>query len=716
MRRCPPIALLLALLLALGACAGLRAPTRSALEARLPPPPVAPPTDSASYRAARETYEALRLDEPARIAARARLATYLIGRARAHLAASQPASAFEAFVETATLHDPAEVYAGAPRDPALFALARRLERAFAPSGDIERVLTALAIQTGLRPEDGRAQQALRDVTAWAEGAGAASYGPALRGLRLLQLLEQVSRVWPSRQVVEQLYRLYVERAPELQRLAPLALLRQHADLGWALLRPTGYSVARIMLLVGRPDEAMRRLRALASTATDRALIELLRAAEAANASGANAIELAAAFEDADPALALRLCRDGARRFPADAQVLACVGRLAAANENILLSIAALEAALALTPSSRDYAERLAAQYQLQLFRAIESDQLPAAEGSLPRIAAFYRRAALRFGRPLQPNLARVAFALGIGHFNAGAVEKARAAFEQALAQDPRPEVLVQLAQLALKEQRGAEARGILVRALALAPPSAASSLYWRARAAGLEGKAWAIDRNDRASRAAHERALRAWDQCLNLRLQPEIAAEALIHRASSAFALGRRLEATENLERAVDAAPERKESYADALALLSTYGQLPEALDAYHRALGRPEVTEYLKAYCSFWVIGMARRAGVEPDPLALAYLGKLRGNEWYHRLAQLVLGRADFAALRGEADTRGRLAELLFYQAERLLAAGQLEPARALWRQVRATRMMAFFEYDMASFNLRYGPATVATRPLEHE
>jgi tetratricopeptide (TPR) repeat protein len=712
MRRCLP----LVLLVALGACAGRRVPPRSALEARLQLPPVAAPADAASYRAAREAYEALRLDHPGRAAARQHLAAYLIARAHQQLAAKQPATAFDAFVDAATLHDPAEVYAGLPRDPPLFALARTIEGAFAASGDAERVLTALAVQTGLHPEDRRAQQELQVVTDWANRAGSSAFGPALRGLRALQLTEQVARVWPSRPIVERLYRLYLDRAPELQRMAPLALLRQHAELGWALLRPTSYSVARLLLLVDRPDEAIRRLRTLASTATDQALLQLLLAGNAPTASGAKLIELAAAFEDADPALALRLCRDGARRFPADAEVLACVGRLAAANDQVLLSIAAFEAAVELVPSSRRYAERLAAQYQLQLFRAIESDQLPAAERSLPRIAAFYRRAALRFGKPLQPNLARVSFALGIGHYNAGAIEQATAALQQALAQDPRPEVLVQLAQIALKQERGAEARRALAGALALAPPTAASSLYWRARVAGLEGKAWAIEGRDAASRSAHERALQAWDQCLRLGLQPETEAEALIHRATSAFALGRRLEATEDLERAIDAAPERKESYADALALLTTYGQLPEALDAYHRALGRPEVTEYLKAYCSFWVIGLARRAGLAPDPLALAYLRQLSGDEWYHRLAQLVLGRTSFTALRREAKTRGRLAELLFYQADQLLAAGQLEPARALWRQVGATRMIAFFEYDMAAAHLRDGPATVTTRPLEHE
>ena len=38
---------------------------------------------------------------------------------------------------------------------------------------------------------------------------------------------------------------------------------------------------------------------------------------------------------------------------------------------------------------------------------------------------------------------------------------------------------------------------------------------------------------------------------------------------------------------------------------------------------------------------------------------------------------------------------------------AGRLDEARALWRQVIDTQMMAFFEFDMASYYLRHGPAT---------
>ena len=63
-----------------------------------------------------------------------------------------------------------------------------------------------------------------------------------------------------------------------------------------------------------------------------------------------------------------------------------------------------------------------------------------------------------------------------------------------------------------------------------------------------------------------------------------------------------------------------------------------------------------------------------------------------------------------------GQRAELYFYRAEQLLAEGKLEQARELWRKVMDTGMMAFYEYDMAAFDLRSGPAKVDARPIDRQ
>jgi hypothetical protein len=138
-------------------------------------------------------------------------------------------------------------------------------------------------------------------------------------------------------------------------------------------------------------------------------------------------------------------------------------------------------------------------------------------------------------------------------------------------------------------------------------------------------------------------------------------------------------------------------------------GEFDEALDAYHRALGRSEVTDYLKVYCSLWILDLARRAGQPEDPLAAAYLQSTDGGKWFNDLARWATGREPEATLLAHADTPGRKAECAFYRAMRALADGKRDLARSLWKTVVATDMMAFFEYDMASYYLKLGTAPSA-------
>ena len=79
-----------------------------------------------------------------------------------------------------------------------------------------------------------------------------------------------------------------------------------------------------------------------------------------------------------------------------------------------------------------------------------------------------------------------------------------------------------------------------------------------------------------------------------------------------------------------------------------------------------------------------------------------------------MVLGKASFADLEQATKTDSRRAELYFYRADQLLADGKIEPARSLWKKVIDTKMMAFFEYDMAARNLLLGPPKVRARPVD--
>ena len=111
------------------------------------------------------------------------------------------------------------------------------------------------------------------------------------------------------------------------------------------------------------------------------------------------------------------------------------------------------------------------------------------------------------------------------------------------------------------------------------------------------------------------------------------------------------------------------------------------------------------RVYTSLWILDFGRLKGEKPDPLAMEYLGEVDGGRWYHSLASFASGRIDFGQLLSRADTRGKRAEAYFYEAMRRFAAGHEADAKALLRNVVATDMLGFFEYDMASYFLANGP-----------
>ena len=118
------------------------------------------------------------------------------------------------------------------------------------------------------------------------------------------------------------------------------------------------------------------------------------------------------------------------------------------------------------------------------------------------------------------------------------------------------------------------------------------------------------------------------------------------------------------------------------IAFLVPRGELEEALDAYHRALGRNEVTDYLKVYCSLWIVDLARRAGQPDDPLATAFLQSTDGGKWYDDLARWATGRETEQQLLARADTPAQKAEASFYRAMRAVEAGDDDDAKRCGRR----------------------------------
>ncbi len=330
------------------------------------------------------------------------------------------------------------------------------------------------------------------------------------------------------------------------------------------------------------------------------------------------------------------------------------------------------------------------------------NRLPA---ELARVEAFHAEAQKRFPtQPLEHGLAASIYAIGLGYYNAGRVDEAEKYLARSIELEPNRAALELAATIRQKRGDAQRAAVLFERAINADHGKKEEQLYHRAKLRRLladaietAGDAGTADRTRRG-------AVEDWDVLLDLGLQKEFASEAMFERGRALYQLGERDEALRSLERSIDLVPERGTAYADVISYLVPRGELDEVLDIYHRALGRSEVTEYLKIYCSLWITDLAQRAGHPEDPLAMAYLRAADGGKWYDDLARWATGREADKDLMAHANTPSRRAEAAFYRAMKALRDGHTDEAKQLWSDVIKTNMMAFFEYDMAGLYLKGG------------
>lgn len=668
-----------------------------------------------NYLQQREVFDSLPVGTPRRETFRQVMLDFLLNKSQWHLKHQQENQAFLAFLASATLFHPTEVYKGSIKQHQLDEAAQRLIAYYAPQGEVERVVLPLLIQMSLNPNRPKLKDKLKQIMNWVDETQQLALGWSAKGYKMIQIFEKTSKIWPSPLVLNTLVHLYKDRWVLLAKAVTGGTrydIRQQLPL---LLKSgmlqTSYKIAGMYLRVEQPAEALRQLQSLAEESKqNKELCHLLERIQSSGSDIDHHLRLAHYFEEADPDIALRICQTATTLFPRPIKGYECVGRIADAMNRTQLAIVHLEQAVLLSPNQLAFTQALAKQYQKRIFALIEDESLEGAKQYLKPIETFYKHAEERFKTHLKPSLGRVYYAMGHGFYNAGQVESAQAALTKAVNIDCMPDALMELGTIQLKFGNAIAANTYFSKAEQCPMSSSEEKVFWHARLSGLKGKSFEVENRTEDSIKAYRQSVAAWDEWQKLRINPEARAEAYIFQAQSLFAQGEKAKALAALEQAIDALPERKETYADSIALLTTYGHLPEALDALHRALGRTEVSEYLKTYCSMWVVGLAERAGVEPDALAINYLSGLEGPAWHVRLAQLVLGKITYEDLLKETNTIGQQAELFYYWANRLLAQGKLEEARILWQKVLDTHMMSFYEYDMAAFNLRHGAAKVAT------
>jgi tetratricopeptide (TPR) repeat protein len=717
-----------ALAVAAAACGPQASHPAARVAAPVAAPSAKPVANEDDYGAERAEFDALPLDAADRAPRREALLTYLVRQVNDALDRNHPEDAYESFKSALTLFDAVELRAPVA-SPAFAAAARRIEAAFKKRGAHEAVLTALAVELALG-DDPAARARYDEVVTWLRNGGATETelgGPLDGRGRVIDDLEKLAAIWPAPLVVEQLTRLYVERheAGSIADALGAARRGHHTNDLRALLAATGphpstaYDLMRLYLRVSDPERALAEIRKLKPPFSpgDDQVVKLLEHYLAKQPTPADAINLAKELaqpgrEDFD--VAERVCSDGARRFPKAAEPRLCAGQLAMGRDRLVVALRHFEQARLLQPGDRKIWENLAQLYERRLGQLVSDENLNVAalDPHLREVEAFHAAAAKQFpGEPLHPSMAGALFAVGLGYFNVGRVDRALEFLQRSVGVEPTARALEKMGQIRLKKGDAREAIALFERAIAVPKGDRGEEVYFHALMRRNIAEAFDVLGDVAQAESARKQALADWDVLTGIGLTADGKAEAGIERAKLYYALGDRDEALASFESAIDAAPDRAGTYADVIAFLIPRGELDEALDAYHRALGRNEVTEYLKVYCSLWIMDLAARAHQPPDPLATSYLSSMDGNKWYDDLARWATGRETDQTLLSRIDTPAKKAESSFYRALRASSQGKLDDARKLWQDVLGTDMMAFFEYDMAQLYLTLGDAPA--RPI---
>ena len=309
--------------------------------------------------------------------------------------------------------------------------------------------------------------------------------------------------------------------------------------------------------------------------------------------------------------------------------------------------------------------------------------------------------------------------------DAGQIDKAAPLLSRARGSgDGSVDVTRQLANLSIKRGDPQQAIALLRQSLDTRERNAPAEdtipyVEGQAKLSFLLGNAYEVTADLQDARKAWSTAARGWERLMLEQIRRKnlsFSAEATFEVGRLYYLLGRRGEGLRKFDEAIAQDEDRDQSYLDSIAFLVQRGESEAALDIFRRALAKSTrvVSEYVKVYASLWILDLTRRSTSAPDAGAMTYLRTIAGRKvllrppraaaWYTELARYAVGQIDYATLLAKADSTGKRAEAYFYEAMRRLSNGQREEAHALWSKVVATKMMSFFEFEMASRYLRTG------------
>lgn len=631
-----------------------------------------------------------------------------------------------------------------------------VQSVFGPRGNEEASALAVGVLMHLDPDRARWNAELDTLIAWVEQGRHLMGGeyderapPSGRGL-----LESIVDHWATPEIVERLAAAHVERQQQLSRL-----VRRPAVGGISGGAPVGdqadgvptpaVSLAAIYLRAQRPELAYQTLRNLEGKPGDDAALRSLLAplSNPEKASADEYLAIARRFlpkaeslggtstDRVDAAAAFRVMNLGLSFHPQHIELLVLTSRIARLVGAPLLGFRLLEEAEAVmqqTKPEKAAEESLSREIVELGFGLLRVHMDPENVDPMVAYAESLRRrlgeARSRFGDKADWLSDRnVDLELAKNFVDAGLVDRALPIYQTAAKDaDASEEIVLQLGTILQKSGDIPGAIAFLREAVARHKPERSNETigYVESHSKMAASLGFAYDLGGRPEEAAeaYQLAAHGWERLMVAYMQRRnrnATSEALVEIGKLYYLLGRREEGIEKFSESLSIAEDRDQSYIDPLSFLVQRGEIDAAIDIYRVLMSRPAqtVSEYVKVYASLWIQDLSRRIGRPPEPAADAYLKTLatrklhlrplRATAWYVLLARYATGQLAYEALAAMANTTGRKAELYFYQAMRLLGEGKEDAAHTLWTQVLQTKMMSFFEFEMASRYLRTGAPT---------
>jgi len=605
--------------------------------------------------------------------------------------------------------DPGAVGPGlASQGPLLHAL----RTMFGKAGSLEPTVQILVLLAEIEPTQRAAHLAeLDEVLGFADELAVSENGPDATRAQPLALLEPTALALPLPWLVDRYVALQIARQRAVaqlieQRGASMPLVRAHHD-----FLSTGRRIANVLARAGRASEIHRELSRLTTTyGADRELtVRAELVADQPNAAryGELANELATDEHAPDAAAALAVCLAGLARFPANASLLGSAGNDARTLGRIDQAIALYEQALHATGElDTAVALRLGNLYAERIQRLATGGRPSAANDAWHDALRFTAGVASAHPHSVWQQAAALAeSALGRGLASQGMLDDAKHALTASLERAPSIDAYETLVTINVQTDRYADAQKWADEGIAMLGNRTTGDRYRRAKLERLAADSLRRAGKDRPAAGRYLESLRAWALLGdNKDLPRAIAAERELDMSRTMWWLGDAGKSVDLAMRALDRDPQSEELATTAVAFLIEAGRYRDALDAFHRSLGEPAISDFHKTYMSLWIVGEAARAGEPRDRLAADYLAGRRGDAWYEKLAQLAAGKLAFADVAPLATTGPRRAELAFYGALLGFAPAAATPAgrHKLLEEVVSAHLVLDAEYDLARLYLR--------------